>query len=262
MTTSPCYLNEEYVEIGRRLYLQHQNKSREALSSFISKNGRIDGTKLKEKWFTAINADIFLSHSHRDEEQVIAFAGWLYDTFGLTSFIDSCVWGYCDDLLKEIDDKYCRNLFGPTYNYNLRNCSTSHVHVMLSSALSEMIDKTECVIFFNTPQSIALEEEIDSVRNDETRTYSQWIYYELSMAQMIRQTDPERFRGSINENYRYFYLIHDSIKDIPFEYDVSKLFSGMNELTDEILYRWKKHYDLSEDDEFALDELYKLCAKK
>ena len=46
---------------------------------------------------------IFISHSHKDINKVIAFAGWLKTNFGLEAFIDSCSWGYCDELLKIID---------------------------------------------------------------------------------------------------------------------------------------------------------------
>ena len=35
-------------------------------------------------------------------------AGYLKHTYGIECFIDSCVWGYANDLLKEIDNRYCR----------------------------------------------------------------------------------------------------------------------------------------------------------
>lgn len=55
---------------------------------------------MQSYWFPKINADIFLSHSHKDEKLIIAFAGWLKDTFNLDVFIDSCIWGYSNDLQK------------------------------------------------------------------------------------------------------------------------------------------------------------------
>ena len=56
---------------------------------------------------------------------VIALNGWLYESFGIKSFIDSSVWGYANDLLKLIDDAYCLNLEGTnkSYNYEKRNYS-------------------------------------------------------------------------------------------------------------------------------------------
>ena len=95
-----------HLESGRKIYDATIEQTRKCLREFILENGHIDGTALKDHWFNIIDADIFLSHSHNDIEKVKGFAGWLYDQFGLTSFIDSCVWGYCDDLLKEIDAQY------------------------------------------------------------------------------------------------------------------------------------------------------------
>jgi hypothetical protein len=55
------------------------------------------------QWFPYINADIFISHSHKDYNDVVCLAGWLEEKFGLTAFVDSSVWGYSDRLLKLID---------------------------------------------------------------------------------------------------------------------------------------------------------------
>ena len=63
------------------------------IGSFIGENGSLDGSKMQTNWFPQIKVDIFLSHSHKDEKLAIALAGWLKKTFGLTTFIDSCVWG-------------------------------------------------------------------------------------------------------------------------------------------------------------------------
>ena len=62
---------------------------------------------MQANWFPQIKADIFISHSHKDKGLALALAGWLEETFGLTAFIDSCVWGYANKLLKMIDDEYC-----------------------------------------------------------------------------------------------------------------------------------------------------------
>lgn len=120
-----------HVQKGRDIFEATSSKVQKDLKEFILNNGHIGGTALKEHWFPTINADIFLSHSHSDLEKVKGFAGWLFDTFGLTSFIDSCVWGCCDELLQEIDDKYCWQPKNKTYNYKKRNYTTSHVHMML-----------------------------------------------------------------------------------------------------------------------------------
>ena len=125
-----------HVQTGRDLFEEDSKKIRKELKDFILDNGNIDGTSLKEHWFPLISADIFLSHSHKDIEKVKGFAGWLYNEFGLRAFIDSSVWGYCDELLLEIDKKYCFQPKRDTYSYEKRNHTTSHVHMMLSSALT------------------------------------------------------------------------------------------------------------------------------
>lgn len=117
----------------------------------------------------------------------IALAGWLWHNFKLKSFIDFCIWEFCDDLLRRIDHKYCLNASN-SFNYQKRNSSTSHVHMMLSVALSQMIDKTECIFFLNTPDSIKPYEGIE-------KTESPWLYSEISMTQIIRENKPKRFKN-------------------------------------------------------------------
>ena len=116
---------------------------------------------------------------------MIAFAGWLYECFGLISFIDSQIWGYSNDLLKVIDAKYCYQQESRTYNYNLRNESTSHVHMMLLIALAKMMNKTECLFFLNTEESITVAETLN-------KTKSPWIYSELALSQIVRIQDITR----------------------------------------------------------------------
>ena len=77
--------------------------------------------------------------------------------------------GYCDDLLRQIDNEHCKKEDGKTYDYNLRNYTTSHVHMMLSTALTEMIDKTECIMFYNTPNSVSLADDLETQKNEKRK---------------------------------------------------------------------------------------------
>ena len=189
-------------------------------------------------------------------DKINAFAGWIYETFGLEAFIDSCSWGYCDNLLRKIDDKYCYNKKTNTYKYSLRNYTTSHVHMMLSTALSEMMDKTECVIFFNTPNSINMADELNKVKKDE-KTVSPWIYHELSMTTLLKETKPVR---------KKIILEHSAQRADEFkvEYDVEKLLKKLTVLTDNHLLSWQNEWNkrplkLKEE---ALDALYKIVFPK
>ena len=115
----------------------------------------------------------------------------------LESFIDSCVWGHVDELLKAIDNKYCLNAGGETYSYEKRNRSTSHVHMMFATAITEMIDAAECVFFLNTTNSITSSEAV-------SKTKSPWLFFELGTIRSIRRTVPERLRSRIvEENFSH-----------------------------------------------------------
>jgi len=218
----------------------NQKKVRKILNDFIGSNGNINATDIKNEWFPTIDANIFLSHSHKDEELAKKISAFLYIEFGLITFIDSCVWGYCDELLKEIDYEYCYKFTTQTYDYDRRNRSTSHVHMMLSMALTEIIDKTECVIFLNTPNSITPSESLK-------QTSSPWIYNELTVTKLIRRQIPSR-EQTIKKAF-----LESKSKNIDFKYDVS--LEHLYNLSYKHLLALKY---LKNQDEHPLDLLYKL----
>ena len=177
----------DYEKQGERLLDEYRTKIQRNLQEFIREDGIIDGNKLQEEWFsTDCEFDVFLSHSHQNKKLAIQLAGFLYQELELTTFIDSCLWGYSNDLLLKIDNNYCKNPSGHTYSYEKRNYSTSHVHMMLSIALMTMMDKCEAVFFLNTPESICLDNVVS-----QQEISSPWIYNELSLANIIR-TIPKR----------------------------------------------------------------------
>jgi len=239
-----------YVTQGSALYDKHEKNVQECLSAYISSDGRINGTELRENWFSIEESDVFISHSHKDINKVKAFAGWLYEEFGLTSFIDSCAWGYCDKLLNIIDKRYCYNKDKRTYDYDLRNYTTSHVHMMLSTALVETMNRSECVIFFNTPNSICMSDELSYIRNKEvSKTTSPWILYELTMISRLNRTKPDR-KKSVLEHMSF-----DSRESLNIEYDVTKIIDDIPTLNTDHLIKWNEtHGSIIH----PLDELYKI----
>jgi len=142
----------------------------------------IDGDKVKDDWFNDVPASIFLSHSGKDTDLAYSLADYLKVKLNLDVFVDSRVWGGADKLLRAIDNQYCRSDDGKHYDYQKRNYSTSHVHMMLATALTEMIDRCECVIFLNTPESI---QAGDAQHRAAERLASPWIYHELMMTRLI-----------------------------------------------------------------------------
>lgn len=222
-----------HLSNGNKIFSAHEKEVQKCLSQYITEDGIINGTDLKEHWFSITKKDIFISHSHCDINKVKAFAGWLHDCFGLEAFIDSCSWGYCDDLLNKIDKKYCYDSKKKTYDYHLRNYTTSHVHMMLSTALAEMMDNTECIIFFNTPNAINLEDELNKIngKNKEITT-SPWIYHELSMTTMLQRKQPKRSEMIME------YSSRQSSCDLKVKCDVTKALNKMINLEDNHMEEW------------------------
>ncbi|WP_455810067.1 hypothetical protein [Clostridium butyricum] len=81
-----CQMNREYCEIFNKYYKigfeqfeNHKNLISDSIEKYLDAEGTIDISKLEEDWFINddLNADIFLSHSHKDRDLAIAFAGWL-----------------------------------------------------------------------------------------------------------------------------------------------------------------------------------------
>lgn len=144
----------------------------------------IDGSKLQEYSFPTGehgDYDVFISYSHNNKNEAVFLASWLINNCNLRVFLDSNVWENADGLLKNIDDLYCMQKDGH-YNYHRRNYSTSHVHAMLSMAIMDIINKTECCIFIESEESIYLK----SLNNaNSAKTLSPWIYEENMMMRLL-----------------------------------------------------------------------------
>lgn len=233
-----------YRLAGEGLLKEHQDEVQSVLDNFLLSDGSIDGSRMQENWFPQIKADIFISHSHQDEGLAIALAGWLYEKFGLVSFIDSCVWGYADDLKKLLFKTY-RKYSEPGDFIPLRRFVSSHVHMMLSVALNQMIDNTECLFFLNTPNSISIGAPIGKT------TSSPWIYSEIAMSRLIRKQTPRRLK-KINESQKAF-----SRKPIRYRLPMDHLLA----IDEQDMLDWEKSYkSLSSSicTPHSLDKLYEL----
>lgn len=248
------FLIDNYKEYGKEICKEKRTNTIESLDKYIGKDGQLNCSALKDDWFPKIESNIFISHSHDDEDLAASLAGWFHKEFKLESFIDSYVWGYCNDLLREIDDKYCRHSNGVSYDYDKRNYSTSHVHMMLSTALNQMIDKSECVIFLNTDKSVLTAKDTIGCK-----TRSPWIYSEINETRTIQKTVPKRlenkpiFKKSLNESKQIF----DSAEMKP-EYDLD--LTHLVKLNENQLMKLNQKYNIEYPNEAtdALDDIYRI----
>lgn len=131
-------------------------------------------------FFPRINTHVFISHSHSDKNKAISLANFFYKKFGIRSFIDSEVWGYLDDALLELNKTY-NPVDGKENTYCYEDCMklSSNLNLILSSALTKMIDSSDCMIFINTDNSC-------KAANNSFSTKSPWIFTEILMSSLLK----------------------------------------------------------------------------
>lgn len=173
----------------------------EVKSKVMSGKWVINGADVESNWFPKIQNHVFISHSHQDEELALGVAGALKTWLNIDAFVDSSVWGYYVDLQKSLFSAVkSRSVNGLTKEgvLELWNTCATHVHCMLSKSLIQMMDQCECLLFLNTPASIAIQD----IKANGSCTYSPWIYTEIEASRMLRtHRDPRRpRRGLIKES--------------------------------------------------------------
>lgn len=243
------------VKDGEKHLNDQKAKYEKELKEYVNEE-EIDGTKIQNEWFPQIEADIFISHSHNDKNLACALAGWINKTFGLKCFIDSNVWGYSNNLLKEMNDKLSdKRPYGEDsylYDYDSCNQVSQHVNAMLSIALQKMIDKVEAVIFLNTDNSIKICSD-----NKMNKTYSPWIYSEIICTQLVRKKPLIAYRDYIYETRTESaflegmqFIMHTAIS-----YTVS--LEHLKKMDQKDLKKWKDEYIFNKANyQYALDALY------
>ena len=129
----------------------------------------LSANKIKNKYFRPIKADVFISHSHDDKELAHKLATWL-GYHGISSFIDSDIWGHYADIAKNIAAENFYNQHDKIRTY----IDISH---LLNISLMDMIDR--CPYFFFIKSSNSLDSK--------NITYSPWIYSELKITHYIQK---------------------------------------------------------------------------
>lgn len=247
-----------YKELGESHLKDKAIQYQKKIKDYILE-GTADGSKLEDDWFPKVEADVFISHSHYDHDLAVALAGWLNSKFRLRCFIDSCVWGYADDLLDiinaEFSDKRKDTDGGVLYNHKKCNTASKHVNIMLCMALQKMIDKVEAVFVINTPNSIDKYKDVY-----EESTFSPWIYSEIICTQIVRNKDLREYRKTYIEKKSFF----ESYNQVDNQYKaVYKLtLDHLENIGVDKLELWEENCKKSPKSRYLLDELYKITYPK
>ncbi len=197
-----------------------------SIKKYFTSEKVINGTMMQSDWFPNVSANVFISHSHNDLETALLFKKWLKDSFGIKAFIDSTIWGDSEKLQKIIDEKIAWQPSSGTYNYDKRNFTTSHVHMMLNMALMKMIEICDAFFFLNSNESIPL-----TINGIENNTFSPWIYSEICMSKLIKKR--ARFSSRMQENFAIL-SAEDKKMNIAYKLDLGHL----EELTCDDLNNW------------------------
>lgn len=241
---------ERLREVGKEHLQDSKSKCSDSLNKYIL-GTELDGTGIQNDWFSEVKANIFISHSHRDADLANALAGWLYEKFGLTCFIDSNVWGYSANLLAELNNQYSdkrkNENGGVTYTHEKCNLVSQHVNMMLNIALQKMIDKTEVTILLNTDNAIQVD-----FNTGGNQTYSPWIYSELVCTQIVRKKPLSEYRPNT--------LLEHSLKrenaEMTIKYDVPT--AHLIPLSTDDLKEWFRECQAIPNPNKKLDKLYDL----
>lgn len=164
---------QRYFDHGMSLRNNAKKETCLTIQECKEPDGRINAEDITNELFAAFDADVFLSHSHKDIKTVTAFAGYL-DSIGARPFVDSFVWGDAYELLWNVNDIYSRNDNGDL-DYNDTAYAAAQIYMILNGALIDMMDRTENFLLLGT-------EEI--IQNG--RTTSPWIYSELLYSKILR----------------------------------------------------------------------------
>ncbi|MEG1312906.1 MAG: hypothetical protein RSD40_01190 [Bacilli bacterium] len=236
-TQNDLYVNSNSITQFKENFKRDKSDLCSKVSEKFSADTALDGSEITKEWFPQENWDVFISHSHNDKDLAIHLAAWLQRTFDLKVFVDSFIWGSADELLIAIDNEYCvlrEEKNNVTYNYDKRNFSTSHVHMMLSGALSDVIYNTECIIFLNTPNSI----NINGLEDKETN--SPWIYNEIKITSIVEKHYPREFvckENAILENFNYNQA---KKRNLEIGYKITEELNEFKKLTLQDLIKWKE----------------------
>lgn len=228
-------------------YNSDKNKAEIQLKKLINSDYEIAAEDIKSIIFPQNSYDIFISHSHSDLDLALRLRRYLKVNLKLNAFVDSIFWANIDKIQKELDDQYRTR--DNNYEYETVKKVAQYANIILASSLTEAIDKSECVFFLNTKNSVI---SGDKVKSD--KTYSPWIYHEVYTASTIRQKKPNRRPVCESRDSTLSLLVYQKLPTITYGLNLS----NMKKLDINSLNEWVSLYG-KETTSHALDVLYNNC---
>lgn len=262
----------KYRRIGSRHLSEQEKNFSESLDDFVE-DGVISAEKLEQGLYPSVRADVFLSHSGRDIDVVLAFAGWLYQNFGLRSFVNETVWDQSCRMFKILDEA-CGGSNEADIPYESllmktkRTCRalqkrwsmiSSHADMILSTALLKMIDRTEAFFVINPGRR-----SNPTGNRGTAQTDSPWIYSEVLYSSIIRRKPLSEYR-----NYGEAFLREDLQLALESLYFMTVTYNldmkGVVHLAPGKLEQWRGSYELQKLHDTSmhqLDALYEITEYK
>lgn len=138
--------------------------------------------------------NIFISYSYKDKEKALKLAGYIEKNTNKKVFCDCAEWGDYRELLKSIDDEFCKHSNGTSYDYDKRNNSTAHIHMLLASSLFQIMLGVETVIFLDSG-NLVFKDDMSASYVEETQ--SPWIYFEYLLASHFQKRQHMTYDGDM-----------------------------------------------------------------
>ena len=192
-----------HIETGRAYFISKRS-IQEAQEDFFKKTFsfyakflknrkiHIPADEIKTRYFDdSQKYDVFISHSGRDTLEVCKYARFLKSK-DKKVFVDSMIWANYEDIVSTLVEDY--NAAPVEMMANL--------HIILASALSEVIEKSKYFLFIKSENSMF----------DENSVLSPWIYHELLIASKKTQKQIAMESRDIQANLKIEYDVESLLK--------------------------------------------------
>lgn len=169
----------------------NDNKYQEMIRYFLNnykEDERISADKIIQECFNQQNYDVFISYSSKDKDYASCLKYFIGNELKLKCFLDYDVWGNAYEIMNTIDDEFNRiNCFQDRYEYEGVRQSSINVSMMLTEALTHMLEICPVVIFISSENSISNINGRTDKLDINDKTYSPWLYHEISMVNMMNR---------------------------------------------------------------------------